>query len=197
MFAHLPTGLLTCLLVCSLARSHIYLPTRSLICPLICSSSRSFAHLPARSLTCEINCSLTCSSAHLPADCSYTHLFAHLPACLLTCPLVCSFAHSLAHLPAHGARGGGGRGGGGDNGDPASIHVPKTILQPHVRKRKEKEKPSQSLGEEHETKIIIAPKLMELERFGFHQCVEETIFYLEGCVKPICSLAPRLHQTSS
>ena len=52
-------------------------------------------------------------------------------------------------------------------------------------RKKELEKPSQNVGEEHETKIFIAPKLLKLERFGFHQCVEETIFYLEGYVKPI------------
>ena len=47
-------------------------------------------------------------------------------------------------------------------------------------REKEKEKPSQNVGEEHEIKIFIAPKLVGLERFGFHQCVEETILYLGG-----------------
>ena len=130
-------------------------------------------HLPARLLIC-------------PLVRSFTHLFAHLPGCSLTCPLVCSFSHSLTHLSAHGARGGGGgsggggSGGGGDGDDPASIHVSETILQPHVRERKEREKPSLSLGEEHEIKIFIAPKLLKLERFGFHQQIEETLFYLRG-----------------
>ena len=49
----------------------------------------------------------------------------------------------------------------------------------------EKEKPSQNIGEKHKIKIFMTPKLLELERFGFHQCVEETILYLERYVKPI------------
>ena len=57
--------------------------------------------------------------------------------------------------------GGCGGGGGGDGGDPASIHMPETILQPHVRERKEREKPSLSLGEDHEIKFFIAHKLLK------------------------------------
>ena len=67
--------------------------------------------------------------------------------------------------------------GDGDACDPALIQVSNKI--PTLSGT---EKPSQNVREEYETKIFIAPKLFKLERFGFHQCAEETIFYLEGYV---------------